>query len=378
MDYLDAATLFKSEDTQKQLEALRAVFPLLHCVTPSEDFLNCLIERGLSCEKSQLVRELSFQCVNTLYGIQVTKWSEVRAAVITEMGTAETAACLIAAIQILRRLPISDLVCFCGSKDGISVMKSCLLSDQVNIRAAAVENLGPLLLDAWIYVQSTNAVDGFISVESTSEARRFRDDISDLVIDMMKNFAQGLLGKAPGLEAGQFLVDHSHVTGAYFSVMGDLFERYCAKFDSINEWIGCILGAPLHPPPPEADPDVRSRSASLSLLMKVVLPVLLPDPYLLFTRWASLSFQASATSCISSILYTLLHSLPSAGPSTVSSCTLLFDDTPAMQFGSSTELDDTQGSRSTPMRLNVVHLCQVNFVTSLLCVVMISWALFKL
>jgi hypothetical protein len=369
MNYHEAANLLRSEDTPKQLHALNEIFISLeeNKLFPTDEFLIELIERGLSCEKSTLVRELSFRFISILYSkLQILRWSEVRAAVITEMGTAENASCLYAAIQVLATLPITDLVLFCGSKDGISVMKSCLFSSIVEICAVSVEALGPLLLDAWLYVHSTNLVDGYLNVESTAEARRYRDDISDFVFDIMKSFADGLNGKAPGLEAGQFLEDHSTTTCAYFSVIGNLFERYCQKFNTIQEWTRSLLGASLPTPPPEDDTNMVSRSASLSLLIRHILPIILPDPYYLFSRAKEVPFHQAAMNCISQILLSLLHSLPmEAGPKTIRFCYLVFEDKPAMQFGTPEETDETALARSKPLNISVIELVEVSLILRL-------------
>lgn len=364
MDCNEAANLLRSEDTLKQLHALKEIIPLfkLKKLIPNDEFLNELIERGLSCEKSTLVRELSFACITIIYQtIKILRWTEVRAAVITEMGTAESAACLYAAIKVLDQLAISELILFIGSKDGMSVMKSCLFSPVVDIGAVSVEALGPLLLDSWLYVQSINPVDGYMNVETTSEARRFRDDISDFVLDMMKNFAEGLKGKAPGLEAGQYLPDHSKTTCAYFSVIGDLFERYCEKYDKLREWTACLLGEALIVPQPEFDTDVTSRSASLSLLIRHVLPIILPDPYSLLIRAKELLFHLAAIKCVSNILLTLLHGLPAeCGPNSARHYHLIFEDKPSMQFGTPEEVDETSLSRSKPLNISIIELVEVS------------------
>lgn len=363
MNYEEAILLLRSEDTLKQLYTLNNIIKIIEINKPTDEFLNELIERGLSCEKSHLVRELSFQYIYILYSKYFIKWSEVRTAIITEMGTAEISSCLCMAIKILHKLKITDLILFFGSKDGISVMKSCLLSPIIDISSVAIEYLGPLLLDAWLYVQSTNAIDGYLNVESTSEARRFRDDISDFVLDMIKNFAEGLNGKAAGLEAGQSLQDNSKTVCAYFTVIGDLFERYCQKYDKIREWNASILGSSIPSSQPDSDTNYNSRSASLSLLIKQILPIILPDPYFLLQRAKQLQFHPSTLSCISNIMLTLLHSLPTeAGPITIRSCTLIFEDKPAMQFGTPEETDETASSRAKPVNISVIELIEVIFI----------------
>ena len=64
MDHDTATALFRSEVVDNQLTALRHVHATAQSgQVPSEDLLLELIERGMSCEKSVLVRELSFRCV---------------------------------------------------------------------------------------------------------------------------------------------------------------------------------------------------------------------------------------------------------------------------------------------------------------------------
>lgn len=118
MDYLKASSMFRSEVVDSQLTALRFLYSQLQLGRlPSEESLQALIERGLSCEKSALVRELSFRCIHQLYSFRVVHWPEVRAAVVTEMGTVESTGCLAAALSVLASLPDSLLVSFVGAKD---------------------------------------------------------------------------------------------------------------------------------------------------------------------------------------------------------------------------------------------------------------------
>lgn len=118
MDYLKASSLFRSEVVDSQLTAIRFIYSqLLLGQLPSEEFIHILIEQGLSCEKSALVRELSFRCIHQLYTFRVVHWPQVRAAVVTEMGTAESTGCLSAALAVLVALPDSLLVSFVGAKD---------------------------------------------------------------------------------------------------------------------------------------------------------------------------------------------------------------------------------------------------------------------
>jgi hypothetical protein len=363
MDFNEAANLLRSEDTPKQLHAIQQMLSYLQAnksIAPNEEFLNALIERGLSCEKSAYVRELSFHYISLLYSYQqIVHWSDIRAAIMTEIGTAENSSSFFAAIQILIKLPIHDLILFCGSKDAMSVIKSALFSPLIEISSLAIETFGHILLDLWIYLQNLSLpiLDGNLNVSSTAEIRRYREDLLDFIFEILKNFSEGINGKALGLEAGQYLSDESRTTCAYFTVINELFQRYCLKYQRIQEWTAHILGSSL---PISTSENVNSTSASLSLLMKSILPILLSHPSDLFTRAQELSFHSSALFCVSNILLSLLQSLPEGvGSMTIRSCSLVFEDKPALQFGSPEEIDETALSRIKPLDLSVICLAEV-------------------
>jgi hypothetical protein len=370
MDYNEAANLLRSEDTPKQLHAIQQMLSYLQInktITPNEEFLNALIERGLSCEKSSLVREISFHYIYLLYSYQhIIHWSDIRAAIMTEIGTAENSSSLYSAIQILTKLSSYELILFCGSKDAMSAIKSALFSPLIDISAIAIESFGPILIQIWIILQNgTSTLDGYLNVESTAEIKRYREDLSDFILEIMKNFSEGINGKATGLEAGQYLEDHSKTTCAYFTVLNYLFELFCSKFQKINEWNSDLLGSfPLSSLDTSTSlthlSNLNSRSASLSLLIRHLLPILLPDPYHLFIRAKELSFHPLAMKCVSNILLSLLHSLPEGvGPKTIRSCYLVFEDKPALQFGTPEETDETALSRIKPLDLSVIELTEV-------------------
>ena len=361
MDYDQAAVLLRSEDTDKQLAALHSIFPIITTLPPCEEFLTALIERGLSCEKSHLVRQLSFQCISLLYNSCVTRWGDVRAAISAEFGTAESPECLVAAIQVLYNLPITELVNLVGSKDMMSVMKGCLQAPNSSIVATAVENLAPLLIDTWLYVHSTNSVEGIVVVESTAEARRFRDDILDFVGEVFKGFALGAVGKAPAAEVNQQLPDNSRPVGSYFSALADLMERYFACYEEVHIWTSSLLGCVLPTPPPRGDADPTSRSASLALLMRQVLPTLLADPYLLFARYQQMPFHTGVLSCVSHTVLALLLALPGEnGESCLGyAASLVFEEKASLQFGSDLSEDDTAASRAMQLEINIVKIAEV-------------------
>ena len=359
MEYEQAAILLRSDDTTKQLSALKSVSPILNSLPPSDEFLSALIEHGLSCEKSHFVRQISFQCVEVLYSIRITRWIDVRAAISTEFGTAESAECLVAAIRVLNHLPITDLVALIGSKDIMSVMKGCFQAENVSICAAACAGMGPLLIDTWLYVQSTSSIEGIIPVESTAEARRYRDDLCDFIGELFKNFAHGIVGKAPSSELDQNLPDHSRSVGAYFSVIADLMERYFSCYDQLHRWTASVLGATLPEPPPSGDADLTSRSASLSLLMKEVLPTLLADPYLLFSRWHKMTFHVGVMSCISHTMLALLLAIPSDSGVNGFASRLVFEEQVTMQFTPTQSTDETEASRAKQMEICIVRVAEV-------------------
>ena len=84
---------------------------------PPLRFLNTLLETTVSSEKP-LLRELSFLLIKEVYsGSRVVLWNETRAAVITEMSTAESAGCISAVIGVLSSLPVDSLMVFLSAKD---------------------------------------------------------------------------------------------------------------------------------------------------------------------------------------------------------------------------------------------------------------------
>ena len=118
MDDAKATTMFRSEVVEQQLTALKFVQSRLEAnQLPSDDLVCALVEVGMTCELSTIVRELSFRYIRQLYTFKIIHWGEVRAAIVTEMGTADSTGCLSGALSILNELPDSILVPFIGSKD---------------------------------------------------------------------------------------------------------------------------------------------------------------------------------------------------------------------------------------------------------------------
>lgn len=365
IDYSNLLVQFRGNDSAKQINALCSA--IWHDSLPTEAFLNEIIENGLCNEKSQKIRELSFELIRKIYEIQIVRWTDVRSALMTELGTCEGPGCFVSAAKILYQLPTNELILFIGSKDGASLIKSCCLAEISDLRVVAVETLGPLLLEAWIYLEaSVSSVEGLFKVESTSESRRFRDDIFDLVIDLFKNFARGAKGVANSSEAGQLLDDSCRACSAYTFVLGKLFELYNLKGNTILQWTSAILGTSIDyrdiisasSSRPLWFPDLSLLSACLAPLVKHVLPILVCDPFVLMARWRDMRAGPSFTSCITEMVVALLNALPSAGAITSSQTCLELPDAGLMQFASMSAADDFSASRSKVCELNVQQLAE--------------------
>jgi hypothetical protein len=81
------------------------------------------------------------------------RWPDIKAAIMTELGNAETVGPLAAAIAILHLIPPSELFLFFSSKEGIASILSCCTSDNLDMRAACVTAISPLLVDQWLLVE---------------------------------------------------------------------------------------------------------------------------------------------------------------------------------------------------------------------------------
>ena len=283
----------------------------------------------------------------------------------------------------------------------MSVIKSCCLSPDVNIRAVAVENIAPIFLRVWCAIdRSSCPYEGKMQFESMLEARRHQEDTAEFIVDLYKNFATGIVGEAAGVELGQDLVDNSRASESCLVAVALLLEAYNSGISVVQRmerFYSALLGQLPNPTSNPAEPGVEYRqnhvssanfesrrkelatlsSVSLSSLLQHVLPLLLKDPYYIFRRVMgkaaqalksiialihSLSgspMQSPTIIALNQLMITLLDSLPEAGALSVSSHRLTFAAVNTFTFDEVPNEEETLKSRSAQLSLNVVQLSEV-------------------
>ena len=356
LDYFASSILLRSGDVSKQLSALKtSVIPLLsNNIPPTEEVIRALIENGLTSEKSSLVRILSFKCIQILYKQKSRAfWNEVRTAILTEMGTAEDAIALGAAISTIEFITDPEKVKFVGSKDGMSAIKSCCSAQDSNIRSMSVKCLGPLLLKVWLLTESISIIEGYNRFESMVEARRMKEDIRDFIKDIMKDFAYGSIGKLHGSETGLLFPDVRCTALAYFHVLNETLRLYNEPNDVVGDWMKCILGINiLHLSSSQLR--LRARNAiAIAPLLKVILPILCTNPYVLMARCRKLSYPPEMTLFIGELIITLLSENMQQCSSIVG---VEMGTMVSNQFSAINDQGGTAASCEIPLPINIVQL----------------------
>ena len=144
MDPSTIAAFLRSGNAQKQIAAIIALTQqyLASPSLPTSDVLSAVIENGLNSENNEL-REKSFRFIFVLYDQKRSvRWNEIRSAVSTELSTAECSRCLSAAVAVLTSVEEFELLSFCCSKEGTSIIKSCCLLPDNELRRTAIIGLG--------------------------------------------------------------------------------------------------------------------------------------------------------------------------------------------------------------------------------------------
>lgn len=302
----------QSEDAKKQISALDGVLSMVRGNSPlSEDLLLAIIERGLGSEVT-VIRSLSFKCMKLLYKTQSTSkhWNEIRAAIVAEMGTAEEVHSLSSAFSVFDVISDYDLVNFFSSKDGLSVIKSCLVHQVPQIRIISVRYLGRVLLRLWCLLDEID-IEGQISVESSSEARQTKEIMKDLILESFKMFALGLIGKAPTSEPGQIFEDTQSAYDAYCDIIGILLLKYNQYENIAQKWMKAITGNLSGYESLNLSTDTSNqRKTKFEQLIKQFFVTISINPWTLFARWNSNFPTLSGAKILSQFVWFLLQQQP--------------------------------------------------------------------
>lgn len=349
MDYGKATECLNSGNVFRQLSCLIAASSFLQEYTPTDSFYCALIENGLASE-DDLVREVAFRCIFVLYGQQSYRWADVRAAVMQEMSTADRPKSVRAALSVLNRISLREQLLFLGSKEGISAVISSCTSDNLDTRAACVTALTPLLVDLWMHLDGGLNPEGVIQELSSGDAKRFAMDFKDMCLALFKQFTSGLLGKsdlAGRLSSSSTDVEHPGCLTSYFSAIGHLLSRYNDGNLHVTKWVCALLGQCDPVSAAVSDRADKAGAAALYPLVKIVVPRLCSDPYLLISKWENICMSTDfvsggvtsdaamlgATSCLSGLFIAICHSLPWTSSDEVKLATGL---PPIMEFDAGT------------------------------------------
>eukprot|EP01032_Pedospumella_encystans_P031827 gene31827-35923_t len=192
------------------------------------------------------------------------------------------------ALDKMSALPDPLLASLLCSKEGIAKMKDRIVVEDPKLRSILIRRLGKSIVRTWITVCSESFdLEGYIRVENRSEARRAVEDFIDAATDIMKNFAQGALGRAPAAVASQLLPDNVHCVNAYCEVLTYLCDRYCAAFEPLDSWTDALIGVSgsgSRAAHTSAHVALRSSGLSLLPLVKAACSVAFKDRYQLINR----------------------------------------------------------------------------------------------
>lgn len=331
MEYGKVVDLLNSGNVPKQLSALLSISTYIQIYTPSEEFWSALIEHGLSSDNDH-IREAAFRCVFAMYLRQFGHWTDVKTAIMSEISTADHPKSLRAALSIFNIIPKTELLLFFGSKEGAASILSGCTSDNLNIRAACVTTISPLLVDLWILLDGPVNPEGLIPTESTADGKRYTLDFKDLCLSLFKQFTSGLLGKSDlsgslGTASTNDL-QHPGCIASYFSAVAALLTRYNAGNCVVEKWVSALHGC--LPASGCVVPEIVERladkqaSAALYPLIKTVIPRLCSDPYLIISNWENVCMSndhlsgglcsdvaaLAATECLNGLFIAISHNLP--------------------------------------------------------------------
>jgi len=330
LEYLRSGNLFKLG------EALRFVksTTMMSRTLLQEDLIIGIIDHGLSAE-SPAVRESSFTIMQALYALRTVHWSEVRSAILTEMGEKDgTDKALRACVGILAALNDEDLVLFACSKDGSAGLRSCATYGAAKVRAAVLPTISKLLLRVLFFLENVG-IEGLLymsistesktKVELTSDdPRRLREDFVDLAKEMMeKCFVAGALGRA--FDSSQQQLEDSDL----------VFEAYCA---GLVELVSGTL-------PADTTADLSKNAATSGVasikhvLLQAVLPVLLGNLPMLVTKVQSTKSEArggerKCARLVTHLFQLVLQSLPLDSSGSIAYATLAPPPTSVFELAS--------------------------------------------
>lgn len=274
-------------------------------------------------EEADLVAVLQQKCDEGV------PWSQLQPLVLKEINNPERTDGLAAALTVLEEVADSDICVFMASKDGVTMMKSAVVTSNDGLRALVVEGLGRIVLRVWLLLHDSIDLEAVARFESASEAKRMKEDFLDAAVEFFQHVAKGAIGNASNSDGSQLLEDSYEAMSSHCEVIVALLKSYFSPFYAIEEWSAALLGASGSASAAAVNSIAGRRKEKSLCLLRLVIPVLktvFEDPYLLTHRLRTslVSKDNAAVDVVTYFVLILLSELPPDGsPDTVVELTSL-------------------------------------------------------
>ena len=225
-------------------------------------------------------------------------------AAFAELANADHPDPLTAALDFLAGLPDDTLFRSVGTKEGmvsLSIPESFAENSALN--RSAYQGVSKILVRLWMLIDED--IEQFTAIESTSDARRLAEDISDHILEFYGKVSHRIASLRGSVADDCAII--SRLLTAYASFLG--------KHD-MERLVSALLGLmePSYSVSSESSPGFRKKMSRLSMLLRYCITGYFPRPLVLMNHWK----QDDASNyhlrnLISYTLVSILHGLPTRG-----------------------------------------------------------------
>jgi hypothetical protein len=282
--------------------------------------------------------------------------------VLSELTSMETPAAFSAALANLWQADQVAMIGFFISKEYQASMKNAFQNQEEDLRRLAILGYGKLFLRVWaiIHQEGTAGLEGFIKFNSLAEVRRAMDDFIDFGVDMVRQFSTALSGApivSSDITQPPISLTYSCFC-AYCEVLNDMLSVAVATYSNLRRWCDALQGTATVS---SSNPiDVTHWQILVSTCVSSIIKDV-GEIQSWSTRWRACEAYFRL---ISSAILIILHDIPSHH--TLSS--LVFDplhSSSANMFGLSSNADETLGSRTGAVPLNIANFAEQWVLNSL-------------